>query len=599
MSDSPSIHQTHEGQTTTAAPVMTNPYANDRRRAELLPERPWLRFYQPGVPAELDIPAQPLTWLLDNAVKHYASRAAILYFGNRLTYAQLSTLANRFAVGLQKLGIAKGDRVAVALPNIPQYLIAYFGVLRAGAVAVPTNPLYTEREMQHQLADSGARAIVMMDDFYPTVRAVRVSTSLEYVILTSPADYLPPLLRTLYPLSQRGAKHQEPRLTDKERREDPMLRSMGDMLQSHARTGVELFDLHVSLSSADLAVLQYTGGTTGLSKGAMLSHHNLLSNAFQARYWTPELHEGNEISLCVAPFFHSYGATVGMNLAILAGATMLLLPRFTTKEVVQNIRKYRPTLFPGIPTMYLAIMREVGTHTEQLRSIKYCISGAAPLPAKIQEDFEAITGGKLVEGYGLSEASPVTHCNPLDEHCRNGTIGLPIPNVEAAIFDSKTGKKLPPGEVGEIMVKGPNIMQGYWNRPEDTSAIFFDGWMHTGDLGKMDEDGYFSVVERAKDLIVASGFNVYPREVEEVLFQHPAIQEAAVAGAPDEYRGETVAAFIILKPGIPATEETKQDIVAYCKKNLTGYKVPKIIEFRETLPKSIIGKVLRRELKIT
>lgn len=599
MSDSPTIHQTHKEQMASAAPVMTNPYANDRRRAELLPERPWLRFYQPGVPAELDIPAQPLTWLLDNAVKHYASQAAILYFGNRLTYAQLSALANRFAVGLQKLGISKGDRVAIALPNIPQYLIAYFGTLRAGAVAVPTNPLYTEREMQHQLADSGARIIVMMDDFYPTVRAVRASTSLEYVILTSPADYLPPLLRTLYPLSQRGAKHQEPRLTDKERREDAMLHSMSDMLQSHAKAGVELFDLHVSLSSDDLAVLQYTGGTTGLSKGAMLTHHNLLSNAFQARYWTPELQEGNEISLCVAPFFHSYGATVGMNLSILAGATMLLLPRFTTKEVVQNIRKYRPTLFPGIPTMYLAIMREVGTHTEQLRSIKYCISGAAPLPAKIQEDFEAITGGKLVEGYGLSEASPVTHCNPLDEHCRNGTIGLPIPNVEAAIFDSKTGEKMPPGEVGEIMVKGPNIMRGYWNRPEETEAIFFDGWMHTGDLGKMDEDGYFIVVERAKDLIVASGFNVYPREVEEVLFTHPAVQEAAVVGAPDEYRGETVAAFIILKPGIPATEETKQDIVAYCKKNLTGYKVPKIIEFRETLPKSIIGKVLRRELKIT
>jgi long-chain acyl-CoA synthetase len=599
MSDSPSVHQTREEQTAPAAPVMTNPYANDRRRAELLLERPWLRFYQPGVPAELDIPAEPLTWLLDNAVKHYASRTAILYFGNRLTYAQVSTLANRFAVGLQKLGITKGDRVAIALPNIPQYLIAYFGVLRAGAVAVPTNPLYTEREMQHQLADSGAHIIVMMDDFYPTVRAVRASTSLEHIILTSPADYLPPLLRTLYPLSQRGAKHQEPRLTDKERREDHMLRSMSDMLQSQARGGVELFDLHVSLSGDDLAVLQYTGGTTGLSKGAMLTHYNLLSNAFQSRYWTPNLHEGDEISLCVAPFFHSYGATVGMNLSILAGATMLLLPRFTTKEVVQTIRKYRPTLFPGIPTMYLAITREAGQHTEQLRSIKYCISGAAPLPAKIQADFEAATGGNLVEGYGLSEASPVTHCNPLDEHCRNGTIGLPIPNVEAAIFDSKTGEKLPPGEVGEIMVKGPNIMQGYWNQPEETSAIFFNGWMHTGDLGKMDEDGYFTVVERAKDLIVASGFNVYPREVEEVLFEHPAIQEAAVAGAPDEYRGETVAAFIVLKPGIPATEETKQDIVAYCKKNLTGYKVPKIIEFRDSLPKSIIGKVLRRELKIT
>ncbi len=263
---------------------------------------------------------------------------------------------------------------------------------------------------------------------------------------------------------------------------------------------------------------------------------------------------------------------------------------------MQNIRKYRPKLFPGIPTMYLAIMREVGSHTEQLRAIKYCISGAAPLPAKIQADFEAATGGKLVEGYGLSEASPVTHCNPLDEHCRNGTIGLPFPNVEAGIFDAKTGERLPPGEIGEIMVKGPNIMQGYWNHPEETSAIFFNGWMHTGDLGKMDEDGYFSVVERAKDMILASGFNVYPREVEEVLFELPSVQEAAVAGRPDEYRGETVAAFIVLKPGFPATEETKQDIVAYCKKNLAGYKVPKIVEFRDSLPKSIIGKVLRREL---
>jgi long-chain acyl-CoA synthetase len=599
MSDSSLANTTHVEQPATAAPVIINPYANNRRRAELLPERPWLRFYQPGVPAELDIPAEPLTWLLDNAVKHFASRTAILYFGNRLTYAQLSTLANRFAVGLQKLGISKGDRVAISLPNIPQYLIAYFGVLRTGAVAVPTNPLYTEREMQHQLADSGSRIIVMMDDFYPTVRNVRASTPLQHIILTSPADYLPPLLRTLYPLSQRGAKHQEPRLTEKELREDSMLYDMSDMLQSQARSGVELFDMRVSLSGDDLAVLQYTGGTTGLSKGAMLTHRNLLSNAFQTRYWTPELREGREISLCVAPFFHSYGATVGMNLSILVGAAMLLLPRFTTKEVVQTIRKYRPTLFPGIPTMYLAIMREAGARTEQLRSIKYCISGAAPLPAKIQEDFEAITGGKLVEGYGLSEASPVTHCNPLDEHCRNGTIGLPLPNVESAIFDSKTGEKLPPGEVGEIMVKGPNIMQGYWNQPEETAAIFFDGWMHTGDLGKMDEDGYFTVVERAKDLIVASGFNVYPREVEEVLFEHPAIQEAAVAGTPDEYRGETVAAFIVLKPGIPAKEETKQDIIAYCKKNLAGYKVPKIIEFRESLPKSIIGKALRRELKVT
>ncbi len=599
MSDSSLANETHIELPSSPVSAAGNPYANDRRRGELLPTRPWLRFYQEGVPAELTIPDQPLTWLLDNAVKRYGRHSAILYFGNKMTYAQLSSLANRFAIGLQKLGIKKGDRVAIALPNIPQYPIAYFGVLRAGAIAVPTNPLYTEREMQHQLSDSGARIIVMMDDFYPTVRAVRANTSLEHVILTSPADYLPPILHTLYPLSQRNVKHQEPRLTGKERREDATLHSMSEMLQSHARTGIEVFNLPVPVESDDIAVLQYTGGTTGLSKGAMLTHRNLLSNAFQARYWTPNLHEAGEISLCVAPFFHSYGATVGMNLSILAGATMLLLPRFKSGEVVNAIRKYRPTLFPGIPTMYLAILREAGKHTQQLRSIKYCISGAAPLPAKIQSDFEEATGCRLVEGYGLSEASPVTHCNPLDENCRNGSIGLPFPNVEAAIFDSTTGEMLPPGEIGEIMVKGPNIMKGYWNRPEETTGIFYKGWMHTGDLGKMDEDGYFYIVERAKDMILASGFNVYPREVEEILFQHPAILEASVVGAPDEYRGETVAAFIVLKPGIPPNDETKQDIVAFCKKNLTGYKVPKIIEFRDSLPKSIIGKVLRRELKPT
>lgn len=583
-----------------ASPVSAvNPYADNRRRAELLPARPWLRFYQEGVPAELDIPDQPLPWLLDNTVKRYGGHTAILYFGSKLTYAQVSSLANRFAIGLQKLGIKKGDRVAIALPNIPQYLIAYFGALRAGAVVVPTNPLYTEREMQHQLADSGARIIVMMDDFYPNVRAARSKTPLEHVILTSPADYLSPILHTLYPLSQRGIKHQEPRLTDKERREDATLHSMTEMLQSHAKSGIEVYNLPVPVESDDIAVLQYTGGTTGLSKGAMLTHRNLLSNAFQTRYWTPNLHEAGEIALCVAPFFHSYGATVGMNLSILSGATMLLLPRFNSGEVVSAIRKYHPTLFPGIPTMYLAILREAGKHTEQLHSIKYCISGAAPLPAKIQADFEAASGGKLVEGYGLSEASPVTHCNPVDENCRNGSVGLPLPNIEAAILDSKTGEMLPPGEIGEIMVRGPNIMKGYWNRPEETEGIFFNGWMHTGDLGKVDEDGFFYVVERAKDMILASGFNVYPREVEEVLFQHSSVQEAAVAGAPDEYRGETVVAYIVLKPGIPASDVTKQDIVAFCKKNLAGYKVPKIIEFRDTLPKSIIGKVLRRELKPT
>jgi len=343
--------------------------------------------------------------------------------------------------------------------------------------------------------------------------------------------------------------------------------------------------------------LQYTGGTTGLSKGAMLTHRNLIANAMQTWNWTPGSREGEEVTLCVAPFFHAYGLTVGMNLSILGSATMVLLPRFKSKDVLEAIHRYHPTLFPGIPTMYLAIMKEVGKHTDYLRSINVCISGAAPLPAQVQSDFEALTKGKLVEGYGLSEAAPVTHCNPLTDERRNGSIGLPLPGVEAAIRDRQTGKLLPHGEIGEIVVKGPNIMQGYWNREEETRDIFVDDWMRTGDIGKMDEDGFFYVVDRAKDLIIASGFNVYPREVEEVLYHHRAISEAAVIGVPDSYRGETVAAFVVLKAGYEPSEQTREDILAYCKQELTAYKRPKILEFRQNLPKSLVGKILRRELR--
>jgi len=299
----------------------------------------------------------------------------------------------------------------------------------------------------------------------------------------------------------------------------------------------------------------------------------------------------------MAPFFHAYGLTVGMNFSLLAASCMILVPRFKPKTVVKAIRRYHPTLFPGIPTIYLAIMREAGKHPEALRSIKYCISGAAPLPAQVRSDYEALTGGRLVEGYGLSEASPVTHCNPLTEQCRTGSIGLPLPGVEAAILNQETGEPVPLGEVGEPVVRGPNIMQGYWNRPEETSQMFRQGWMRTGDLGKMDADGYFSIVERVKDVIIASGLKVYPREVEEVLFQHPAVAEAAVAGVPDTYRGETVAAFVVLKAGIEACEETRRELLQNCRQELAAYKVPTILEFRASLPKSLIGKVLRRELR--
>lgn len=565
--------------------------------ASVLAARPWVKYYEPGVPAQLDIPDHPLTWLLDQTVSKYPRHTALIYYGTKMSYAQLSVLVNRFASALQRMGIQKGDRVAIALPNIPQYPIAFYGAMKVGAVVVPTNPLYTEREMQHQLADSGARALVMLDMFYPVVRAIRDKTELEHVIITSASDFLPPVLRLLYPLSQRSAKVPQPRLTAQEMRDDALLHTMAEMLEPGTKGGVEVFNLPAPAHGSELAVLQYTGGTTGLSKGAMLTHRNLLANALQTRAWNPGARDAQEICLCVAPFFHSYGMTVCMNLSIRAAATMVLLPKFSAKEVVKAIARYRPTLFPGIPTMYVAIMREINGHGERINSIKFCISGAAPLPAKVQQDFERLTGGKLVEGYGLSETSPVTHCNPLTENCVNGSIGIPLPDVEAIIMDATTGKQLPPGEIGEVMVKGPNVMQGYWNHEKEQDTTFYNGWLHTGDLGYVDEKGYFYIADRSKDLIVASGFNVYPREVEEVLFHHEAIEEAAAIGIPDEYRGENVVAVVVLKPGFTASEEMRASIIAHCKRELTAYKVPKIVEFRTSLPKSLIGKVLRRELR--
>jgi long-chain acyl-CoA synthetase len=558
---------------------------------------PWLHHYQEGVPVHLSLPDHSLSWLLEQAAHRYPTRVALIYYGTKVTYAQLLQYTNRFASALLRLGVQKGDRVAVALPNIPQFPIAFYGALRAGAIVVPTNPLYTERELQHQLTDSGAKILIMLDSFYPRARTVRVQTSLEHIVVTNPADFLPLPLKIAYPLTQRKNNDPQPALTPAELASDASMHRMRDMLDVQTRGGVELFNLPTPARNDELAVLQYTGGTTGLSKGAMLSHRNLLANAMQTRCWSPRVRDGEETTLCVAPFFHAYGLTVGMNLSIFAAATMVLLPRFKTKDVLATIKRYHPTMFPGIPTMYTAIIREAGKDTTYLQSIKYCISGSAPLPAQVQEDFERITGGKVVEGYGLSEAAPVTHCNPFTSECRNGSIGLPLTDVTAAILNTETGQPVAVGEEGELVVKGPNIMQGYWQRDEETASIFRDGWLRTGDIGKMDTDGFFYIVERIKDMIIASGFNIYPREVEEVLYRHPAVAEAAVVGVPDTYRGETVAAFIVLKTGFTDSEETKQSILQFAKQELTAYKVPKRLEFRDSLPKSLVGKVLRRELR--
>lgn len=564
-----------------------------------LTDHPWVRHYQQGVPARVTIPEHPLTWLLDTAAQLYPDHSVCMYYGTKVTYRQVFYAATHFAIALHQLGVRKGDRVAISLPNIPQYPIAFYGVLMAGAVVVPISPMYTSYEMEAQLVDSGARVLVMLDTFYPLVRASREHTNLQHVIITSASDFLPPVLRALTALSRAKADQPEPHLTHKERHEDHTIHLMHSLLQPRSQDsgiGAALNSCQPT-SPSDLAVLQYTGGTTGTPKGAMLTHHNLLANALQARSWFPEARPGEEIMLCAAPFFHAYGMTVCMNVSLLLGASMVLVPRFKPKEVLKTIQRYRPTLFPGIPTMYLALLREGHGTPHMFDSIKFCISGAAPLPAQVQAEFEQLTHGRLVEGYGLTEASPVTHANPLTNECHSGSIGLPFPDIDAVIVDQETGEPVPVGEVGELVVRGPNIMRGYWGRAAETEAVLRDGWLHTGDLGKMDADGYFSIVERIKDVIIASGLKVYPQEVEEVLFQHPTVAEAAVTGIADAYRGETVAAFVVLKPGVEASETTSQELIEYCKHQLAAFKVPHLIEFRESLPKSLIGKVVRRQLR--
>ncbi|MGO8950838.1 MAG: long-chain-fatty-acid--CoA ligase [Ktedonobacterales bacterium] len=560
-----------------------------------MPPRPWVAHYSPGVPASLDIPQKPLTWILDQATRHYGANTAIEYYGTKLSYLQLNSLVDRFAHALIHLGLQRGDRVSICLPNVPQFPIAFFGVLRAGGVAVPTNPLYTAPELAHQLQDSGAVAAITLDQFYPTFSSVRGETSLRHIILTSPADYFPPLLATLYRLRQIRELRSRPHIEAVQAGEGPELHRFVNLIGHAAgRQGFRVFPLPEQAGPNDLAVLQYTGGTTGVAKGAMLSHRNLLANALQTGAWNEQTPGSQHTTLCVAPFFHVYGLTVCMTMSLANGWSLVLLPRFTLRETISAIEKYKPDMFPGVPTLYLALAREAEKHKHDLSSIKVCISGSAPLPREVQRQFEAVSGAKVVEGYGLSEASPVTHCNPVFGDCRIGTIGLPLPDTDAGIINPQTWEFLPVGDQGEIVVRGPQVMMGYWRRPDETAQVLRDGWLRTGDIGFMDADGYFTVVDRAKDMIIAGGLKVYPRDVDEVLYENPKVLEAAAVGVPDEYRGETVRAYVVVKPGEHLTAE---ELIDFCKERLAPYKVPKQVEFRQELPKTLVGKVLRRTLR--
>ncbi|KKB34823.1 long-chain-fatty-acid--CoA ligase [Bacillus thermotolerans] len=547
--------------------------------------RPWLSCYPKEIPTHLSYDEQPLHSYLTHAAELYGEKTAIHFMGKDLSFQEVYESALKIGRYLRKLGIEKGDRVAIMLPNSPQAVISYFGTLYAGGIVVQTNPLYTEREIEYQMKDSGAKAIITLDILYPRVRSVMKNTDLQHIIVTAVKDYLPFPKNIIYPFIQQkqtGLKvHVEEHGTNH------------DFLTIMKTEAPEAVDVTVH-SEEDLALLQYTGGTTGFPKGVMLTHKNLIANTSMCAAWMYKCKKGEEIILGVLPFFHVYGMTAVMVLSIMQGYKMVLLPKFDVKMTLKAIQKQRPTLFPGAPTIYIALLNEPSLQKYDLSSIQCCISGSAPLPAEIQQRFEKVTGGRLVEGYGLSETSPVTHSNFLwGEERVKGSVGVPWPDTDAVILSLETGKALPPGEVGEIAIKGPQVMKGYWNRPEETERTFKDGWLLTGDVGYMDENGYFFVVDRKKDVILAGGYNIYPREVEEVLYEHEAVQEAAVIGVPDPYRGETVKAFIVRKEGHIVTEE---ELDQYMRENLAVYKVPKIYEFRDELPKTAVGKILRRVL---
>lgn len=550
-------------------------------------EKVWLKHYPNYIRANLDYEEMPLQQFLTNAARNTPEKIAIHFMGKDMKYKELHESALRFAQYLQKLGIEKGDRIALMLPNTPQTVISYYGALYAGATIVMTNPLYTEREIEYQLKDSGAKVIVSLDILYPRIMKVFKNTALENVIITSIKDYLPFPKNLLYPYVQK--------------KEQGLQVHVGHSGVSHQF--MEILKTSPAIEPAidfnfeeDLALLQYTGGTTGFPKGVMLTHKNLIANTRMCAEWLTEPNSRHEppVILGILPIFHVYGMTTVLLYTVMQGGKMVLLPKFNAEMILKTIQKQRPTLFPGAPTIYIGLINHPQIKKYDLSSIKACISGSAPLPAEVQEQFEELTGGKLVEGYGLTESSPVTHANLLFENIRQkNSIGIPWPDTDAMIVDESIERPKPNGEIGELVVKGPQIMKGYWNRPEENAMTLEQGWLKTGDLGYMDDEGFFYIVDRKKDVIIAGGYNIYPREVEEVLYEHPDVVECVAAGVPDPYRGETVKAYIVLREGATTTEE---DLNKFCRENLAAYKVPRIYEFRTELPKTAVGKILRRAL---
>ncbi|HXG64842.1 MAG TPA: long-chain fatty acid--CoA ligase [Blastocatellia bacterium] len=535
--------------------------------------KPWLRNYDFWVPATLNYPRASVYRALNLAATYFGDRPATAFLGAQLTYREIKTRADRLAAALASLGIAKGDRVGIMLPNCPQYLISFFAIIRLGAIVTNVNPIYTPREVEQMASDSGMRALITLDALAPVALSVKPRTQIETVITTSMKEYsaapdgAPPTPAGTLSFSELMAGITEPKLP---------------------RVEID--------AENDIAVLQYTGGTTGVPKGAMLTHYNIFAAVAQcSSVGSYFMRRGEERFLLVIPYFHVYGLVVGLVFGTWTGAMQILIPRYDVNQLLDAIKTYEPTYFPGVPTLFISLLNHPESKNSGLNRIRRFNSGSAPLPVEVIEQFEQLSGALLYEGYGMTETAALAHTTPALARRKPGSIGVAVPDTECKIVDLETGEReMPVGENGELCLRGPQIMKGYWQKPEETANTLRDGWLYTGDVARMDEDGYFYIVQRKKDMILVSGFNVYPNEVEDVLFTHPAILEAAVIGVPDAYRGEAVKAFVVLKQGEQATAE---EIIEYCRERLARYKVPSTVEFLESLPKSTVGKVLRRELR--
>ena len=546
--------------------------------------RPWLAAYPAGVPADFAFPQVPLTKLLDDAAAAFPSGVAISYAGRTLTYRELVDDVDRLAGGLRELGVGVGDRVAIVLPNCPQHVITLFAAARIGAVAVPCNPLAAAAELRDELAMVSPAALVCLDRSVASLVEAGTGTDPGKIVVTSLPDYYPTSSRLRLRAPTPKARRDRSRLTASV---PGGMRSFRELV----RRGRPARQADIA-PVTDVAVLQFTGGTTGTPKAAKLTHANLVANAYQTRLWLPEATAGQETTLAVLPLFHVFGLTLCVLTTVLLAGRLVMLPRFDLDLVFEAIEEQRPTLFPGVPPIYQAIVDSPALRRHDLTSIRVCISGAMKLPVALQKRFEQSSGARLVEGYGTTESSPATHCNPVTGNGKRGTIGVPLPGTDARIVDpADPSRVLGIDEEGELAVRGPQVFAGYWDAREESAMV--DGWLLTGDLARMDADGYFTIVDRKKDLIIAGGFNIYPAEVEAVIESLDGVAECCVAGIPDRYRGETVKAYVVARDG---AEVSEQQVIDACAAQLSAYKVPKLVELRETLPRTAVGKALRRVL---